>query len=69
MRIRYENAGKLTREPTALRRSAGQPLAAKPEVVSGTLIDEKKLQHELLVHQIELEMLNQNQRDTPRYFS
>ena len=54
----------ITQDPTELRRSAEQQLAAKPEIIPGTPIDEKKLLHELQVHQIELEMLNQNLRDT-----
>ena len=46
----------------ALRQQAEQQLAARPESVKVTLSDEKRLIHELQVHQIELEMLNANLR-------
>ena len=43
-----------------LRDKAEKQLAAKPEVVPTTPSDEKRLVHELQVHQIELEMLYEN---------
>lgn len=46
----------------ALRQKAEQQLVARPESVKVTLSDEKRLIHELQVHQIELEMLNANLR-------
>jgi len=49
-----------TQDPTALRRSAEQQLAAKPDNVAATLSDDKALIHELQVHQIEFEMLYEN---------
>ncbi|AMK77027.1 MULTISPECIES: bifunctional diguanylate cyclase/phosphodiesterase [Methylomonas] len=52
----------LTQDPVQLRRNAEQQLAVKPEPVVATLSDEKKLVHELQVHQIELEMLYENLR-------
>ncbi len=45
-----------------LRQQAEQQLAAEPECVKATPSDEKRLIHELQVHQIELEMLNANLR-------
>lgn len=49
-------------DPAELRRNAEQQLAAKPEPDTATPSDEKKLVHELQVHQIELEMLYENLR-------
>lgn len=48
--------------PEELRRVAEQQLAVTPEPVAATSSDQKKLLHELQVHQIELEMLNENLR-------
>jgi len=50
-------------DPKELRLRAEQQFAVKPGIVPGTLIDEKRLVYELQVHQIELEMLNQNLHD------
>ncbi len=44
---------------TELRLCAERMLAAKPDFAQSKLIDEKKLIHELQVHQIELEMQNE----------
>jgi diguanylate cyclase (GGDEF)-like protein/PAS domain S-box-containing protein len=52
----------LSLTPAALRLSAEQQLVARPETVPTSLGDEKRLLHELQVHQIELEMLNENLR-------
>ncbi|WP_026600367.1 putative bifunctional diguanylate cyclase/phosphodiesterase [Methylomonas sp. 11b] len=52
----------LTQNPDELRRKAEQRLTAKPEIVPATPGDEKRLVHELQVHQIELEMLYDNLR-------
>jgi diguanylate cyclase (GGDEF)-like protein/PAS domain S-box-containing protein len=52
----------LTQNPDELRREAEQRLTAKPEIVPATPGDEKRLVHELQVHQIELEMLYDNLR-------
>lgn len=46
----------------ALRQQAEQQLAAKPEIFPASPSDEKRLVHELQVHQIELEMLYENLR-------
>ncbi|MBE0435534.1 MAG: diguanylate cyclase, partial [Methylomicrobium sp.] len=46
-----------------LRRRAEQRLAAKQASLAGTAIDEKRLLHELQVHQIELEMQNEALRE------
>ncbi len=48
--------------PAELRRNAEQQLAAKPKPDAATASDDKKLVHELPVHQIELEMLYENLR-------
>ncbi|MGZ5075194.1 MAG: hybrid sensor histidine kinase/response regulator [Methylobacter sp.] len=53
-------------EATELRQKAEQQLAAKPEIVPATSGDEKKLVHELQVHQIELEIQNQALLNTQR---
>jgi diguanylate cyclase (GGDEF)-like protein/PAS domain S-box-containing protein len=45
-----------------LRQKAESQLAAKPEIIPATLSDEKRLVHELQVHQIELEMLYEDLR-------
>lgn len=52
----------LTQKPDELRREAEQQLTAKPEIVPVTPGNEKRLVHELQVHQIELEMLYENLR-------
>ncbi|WP_427501556.1 hypothetical protein ACQE3E_09635 [Methylomonas sp. MED-D] len=52
----------LTRNPDELRRQAEQRLTTKPEIVPASPSDEKRLVHELQVHQIELEMLYENLR-------
>ena len=49
----------LTVNATELRLCAERMLAAKPDFARSKLIDEKKLIHELQVHQIELEMQNE----------
>ena len=49
----------LTQNTDELRRKAEQRLTAKPEIVPATPSDEKRLLHELQVHQIELEMQNE----------
>ncbi len=50
---------KLFTNISSLRRRAEQQLAGQPSSVSGTEVDTKKLLHELQVHQIELEMQNE----------
>ncbi|WP_054763431.1 putative bifunctional diguanylate cyclase/phosphodiesterase [Methylomonas koyamae] len=50
----------LRQDPATLRRSAEQQLTAKPQTDAQTPSEDKKLLHELQVHQIELEMLNEN---------
>lgn len=52
----------LTQDPEALRRHAEQQLTDSPGTVAATPSDEKRLIHELQVHQIELEMLYENLR-------
>ena len=42
-----------------LRLQAEQRLATKAKTLTGNLIDERRLMHELQVHQIELEMQNE----------
>ncbi|MCK9606157.1 MAG: EAL domain-containing protein [Methylomonas sp.] len=49
-------------EVAELRKAAEQQLIAKPEAMPTTPSDDKKLLHELQVHQIELEMLYENLR-------
>ena len=48
------------------RQHAERELAAKSETATDTLTDEKKLMHELQVHQIELEMQNEALREAHR---
>ncbi len=52
----------LSQNPDELRRKAEQQLTAKPEVIPVAPGDERRLVHELQVHQIELEMLYENLR-------
>ena len=47
-----------------LRRYAEQQLVTKSALMDPPAIDETRLLHELMVHQIELEMLNENLRQT-----
>ncbi len=47
------------KNPEELRKMAENRLAAKPDI-STMQSDEKRLVHELQVHQIELEMINEN---------
>lgn len=50
----------LSKYPAELRRKAEQQLTIQPNVIAETPADEKRLLHELQVHQIELEMLYEN---------
>ncbi|TPQ26217.1 hypothetical protein [Methylomonas koyamae] len=49
----------LAPDPAELRLSAERQLIANPRRQSTAASEEKRLMHELQVHQIELEMLNQ----------
>lgn len=49
-----------SQDTAALRRNAEQQLSRKPERSGATVSEEKRLIHELQVHQIELEMLYDN---------
>ncbi|MFI3155396.1 MAG: EAL domain-containing protein [Methylococcaceae bacterium] len=52
-----------SQESEELRQFAERQLAAKPVSVNETVTDEKRLTHELQVHQIELEMQNEALRE------
>ena len=52
-----------TQNPAELRQRAERQLSAKCETTMGRLIHEKRLVHELQVHQIELEMQNEALRE------